>query len=203
MAETNNPGEDKAWEILATLEPDGVCRAAAVSYDRAARHYIVKSLGMDVLVASQARKITSTAPGSEVLLKRLRYFFDLSVLWYLVSARDIAFTGRLVRLQDVKGGEIFTRGSHVLPLDRMAEKYRKDREGFLGRGAKLGGEQMKFGDAAVRLYPFPRLPAILTLWTEDEEFPARADLMFDSTCTMQLPTDIIWSIAMMCVLAML
>ena len=203
MAETNNPGLDKAWEIQARLNPDGVCRAAAVSYDRAARQYIVKSLGMDVLVASQARAITGAVPGSEVLLRRLRYFFDLSVLWYLVGAKDIALTGRMMKIKDVKGGVVFTRGSHVLPLDRMAEKYGKDREGFLDRGAKLGGDPVKFGDAAVRLYPFPRVPAIPTLWTEDEEFPARADLMFDSTCTMHLATDIIWSIAMMCVLAML
>jgi len=203
MAAANNPGEEKAWEILATLEPDDVCRAAYVSYDRTAQQYIVRSLGMDVLVASKARTIVSLAPGSEVLLKRLSYFFNLSVLWYLVSAKDIALTGRLVRLQDVKGGEIFTKGSHILPLDRVAQKFGKDQEGFLKRGTSLGGEPMKLADASVRLYPFPRVPAIVTLWMEDEEFPARADLMFDSTCTMQLATDIIWSIAMMCALVML
>jgi hypothetical protein len=200
---TNNPGEDKAWEILATLDPDDVCRAAAVSYDRATEQYIVKSLGMDFLVAAKDRTITSTAPGSEVLLQRLGYFFKLSILWYLVSAKDITLTGRLVKLQDAKGGEIFTRGSHILPLDKVARKFGKDKEGFLKKGTSLGGEPMKYGDASVKLYPFPRVPAILTLWLEDEEFPARADLMFDSTCTMQLATDIVWSIAMMCVLVML
>jgi hypothetical protein len=41
------------------------------------------------------------------------------------------------------------------------------------------------------------------LWLEDDEFPARLDLLFDSTCAMHLPTDIIWSIAMMSVLIML
>jgi hypothetical protein len=200
---TNNPGEDKAWEILATLDADDVCRAAAVSYDRATEQYIVKSLGMDFLVAAKDRTITSTAPGSEVLLQRLGYFFKLSILWYLVSAKDITLTGRLVKLQNVKGGEIFTRGSHILPLDKVARKFGKDKEGFLKKGTSLGGEPMKYGDASVKLYPFPRVPAILTLWLEDEEFPARADLMFDSTCTMQLATDIVWSIAMMCVLVML
>ncbi len=200
---TISPGEDKAWEILAALDSDEVCRAAAVSYDRASEQYIVKSLGMDVLITAKEKTITSTAPGSDVLLKRLGYFFNLSIIWYLVSAKDISLTGRLVKLQDVKGGEIFTRGSHVLPLDRLARKFGKDKEGFLMKGTSLGGEPLKYGDASVRLYPFPRVPAILTLWLEDEEFPARADLMFDSTCTMQLATDIIWSIAMMCVLVML
>jgi hypothetical protein len=203
MAEANSPGENKAWEILATLDPDDVCRAAIVSYDRVPERYIVRSFGMDFLVAPKDRTISSAAPESDVLLKRLGYFFKLSILWYLVSAKDIACTGRLVKLQNVKGGEIFTKGSHILPLDKVAQKFGKDKEGFLKKGTGLGGEAVKYGDASVKLYPFPRVAAVLMLWLEDEEFPARADLMFDSTCGIQLATDIIWSIAMMCVLVML
>jgi hypothetical protein len=203
MTEANKPGEEKAWDILATLDVDDVCRAAAVSYDRAMKQYVVKSLGMDFHVAVKDRTISSAAPGSDVLLKRLGYFFKLSILWYLVSAKDIACTGRVVKLQNVRGGEIFTMGSHILPLDKVAQRFGKDKEGFIQKGTGLGGELVKYGDASVKLYPFPRVPAILTLWLEDEEFPARADLMFDSTCDMQLATDIIWSIAMMCVLVML
>ncbi|HTP04976.1 MAG TPA: DUF3786 domain-containing protein [Nitrospirota bacterium] len=203
MTEDNKPGEEKAWDILATLDVDDVCRAAAVSYDRAMKQYVVKSLGMNFLVAVKDRTISSSAPGSDVLLKRLGYFFNLSILWYLVSAKDIACTGRVVKLQNVRGGEIFTMGSHILPLDKVAQRFGKDKKGFLLKGTGLGGELVEYGDASVKLYPFPRIPAILTLWLEDEEFPARADLMFDSTCDMHLATDIIWSIAMMCVLAML
>ena len=203
MAEANKPGEEKAWEILATLDVEDVCSAAAVSYDRATEQYIVKSLGMNFLVAVKKRTISSIAPGSDILLKRLGYFFKLSILWYLVSAKNIDCTGRVVKLQNVKGGEIFTMGSHILPLDKVAQRFGKDKEGFLQKGTDLGGEIVKYGDASIKLYPFPRVPAILTLWLEDEEFPPRADLMFDSTCDMHLATDIIWSIAMMCVLVML
>jgi hypothetical protein len=62
---------------------------------------------------------------------------------------------------------------------------------------------VKAGDASIKLFPLPRIPVVLTLWLEDEEFPAGADLFFDSTCDLQLPTDIIWSIAMMSILIML
>jgi hypothetical protein len=43
---------------------------------------------------------------------------------------------------------------------------------------------------------------VLSLWIADEEFPARADLLLDSSCDFQLPPDITWSIAMMTVLVM-
>jgi len=203
MPEKNHPGEDKAWEVLATLKPEDVCKAASVAYDSANGLYRVKSFGMDFDLCVRDKTITSAAPGSEVLLQKLGDFFRLSILWYLAHAKNIACTGRLIKLDTVQGGDIFTKGSHVLPLDTVAQKYGKNKEGFVDRGKSLGGEIRKYGDAALQLAPLPRVPVILTLWLEDEEFPARVDLLFDSTCGLQLPTDIIWSIAMMSLLVML
>jgi hypothetical protein len=199
----NNPGEKKAWEILASLQPDSVCRAAVATYDAAASSYTLKSFGMDFVVSVKDRTITSAAPGSEALLKRLSYFFTLSVLWYLVNAKDITCAGRPVKLEHIKGGDIFTRGSHVLPLDGVANKYGRNKEGFIEKGKSLAGEPVKNGDASLRLLPLPRIPVNLILWLEDEEFPARVDITFDSTCELQIPTDIIWSVAMMSLLVML
>lgn len=203
MREINNPGEDKAWEMLSMLKPADVCKAASVTYDAVSSNYHVTSFGMEFIVSARDKKISSTAPESDVLLGKLGYFFRLSVLWYLVKAKNIACTNRPVKLEHVKGGDIFTKGSHVLPLDSVANKYGKNREGFIERGRNLGGKIMTYGDASLRLAPLPRVPVTLTLWLEDEEFPARLDLLFDSTCDMQLSTDIIWSIAMISVLIML
>jgi hypothetical protein len=202
MAETNNPGEDKAWEILGTLKPADVCRAADAIWDASSATYTVRSFGMDFIVSVATRTITSAAPGSEPLLGKLGYFFRLAVLRYLVNAREIGCTGRPVKLEHIRGGEIFSKGSHVLPLEQAADRYGKDKEGFLTRGRELGGEPVGYGDASLRLLPLPRVPVVMTLWLQDEEFPARVDLLFDSTCDLQLPTDIIWSVAMMTVMIM-
>lgn len=202
MAETNNPGEVKAWDIIATLEPESVRRNALVSYDPEQMHYVVPSFGMDFVVSIRERTITSLAPGSEVLLMRLGYFFRLSLLWYLVRAKQMEASGHLVKLERLNGGDIFTRGSHTLPLDAVAAKYAKDKVGFLEKGKRLGGEPVNFGDAGVRLSPLPRVPAQLSLWLEDEEFPARLDLLFDSTCEAHLPIDVVWTTAMTSILIM-
>jgi uncharacterized protein DUF3786 len=203
MAEANNPGEDKAWEVLASMSPDAVCRAADVAYDAGTKTYLIKSFGMDFSVSPRAKTISSTAAGSTVLLQRLGYFSRLSVLWYLASVKDIACTGRPVKLDNIPGGDIFTKGSHVLPLDQVARKYGRDKAGFIEKANCLGGEIVRGGDASIRLLPLPRIPVVLTLWLEDEEFPPRADLFFDSTCSMQMPTDMLWSVAMMSILIML
>jgi hypothetical protein len=69
---------------------------------------------------------------------------------------------------------------------------------------KSGAQIASLGDAAIRLYPLPRVPVTMILWLEDEEFPARTALFFDSTVDFQvLLSDIVWSIAMMSTLVML
>ncbi len=71
------------------------------------------------------------------------------------------------------------------------------------RGAELGGVPLQYGDASVRVRPLPKVPAVMILWVEDEEFGPRTELLFDSSCEGQLPIDVIWAVAMMSVIAFL
>lgn len=94
-------------------------------------------------------------------------------------------------------------GTHVLPLDMVANEYHNDKQGFLDRGLELRGEKLDYGDASIQLNPFPRIPISVLLWEGDEEFPARCKLLFDSTSKLHLPADVLWSTAMMTLLIML
>ncbi|MEK6744443.1 MAG: DUF3786 domain-containing protein [Nitrospirota bacterium] len=203
MAGTTSSVEQKAWELLASHRPDDVVRTACVAFDPASACYTIRSFGMDFLVAQKDRTITGLAPESSVLLDREGDFFRIAVLWYLANAKEIAETGRLVSFKNIRGGDIFSKGSHVMPLERIAHKYGNDRVGFLDRGRALGGEVLMIADASLRMYPLPRIPVTLTLWTADDEFPARADLLLDSTGELQAPTDILWYLAITSVLIML
>ncbi|MBL7165191.1 MAG: DUF3786 domain-containing protein [Dehalococcoidales bacterium] len=149
------------------------------------------------------RRISGDSPAADILLEQLGGYARLSALWYLVGARDIPVSGKLVKPGDMGGGEIYQRGTHVLPLDRIAERYGSDVPGFLARGRELGSEQAEYGDASLRLFPFPRVPVVLLLWKKDPEFVARAGLLFDSSARFHLPVDVIWSTAMISLLAML
>lgn len=195
-------GEEKAWEDLNSLNPSDICRKALVFYDRE-NSYRLKSFGMDFSVHPAKREIKNIKPEGKIILKKYSYFFNLSALCYLINSKDIPLSGKLVKPAGPKGGEIFFRGSHVLPLDKIAERYGNDRTGFIEKGKNLNGNIMNYGDASVELLPLPRIPVTLILWLSDDEFPARADLLFDSTCEQCLPLDIIWSIAMMSVLVMM
>jgi hypothetical protein len=196
-------GEEKAWEILIRLDPGDVCRNASVAFDEKGGYYILRAFCTDFSVSPEEKVIKSLTPIGETIITKYSYFFIHSCLWYLINAKDIPHTGRLIKPNNIKGGEMFFRGSHALPLDNVAKRYGNDKESFIKRGKELCAEVLNHGDASLKLFPMPRIPVILILWLKDEEFPSRADLLLDSTCELQLPLDIIWSIAMMSVLVMM
>ena len=196
-------GEEQAWGILSELDPKDVCSRAGVIFDDSSCLYTLESFSQDLFVSTKDKKMFGITSTSNFLLDELSRYSSFSILWYLISARDICPSGKLVKPADMPGGLIYLRGSHMLPLNRIAEKYGRDIIGFLKRGKELGGEQLSYGDASIRLLPFPRVPVTILLWGGDDEFPARADLLFDDTCRFQLPADVIWSTAMMSVLIMM
>jgi hypothetical protein len=196
-------GADKAWNVLQGLDQSVVCRNASVAFDQNSGSYIVRSFCCDFYVTTTDRTIKSPAATGEHIIKKYDYFFVHSCLWYLIHVRDIPLSQKLLQPVNIKGGDVFFRGSHALPLENLAQRYGDDKASFLNQGEKLCADLSSHGDASLKLFPFPKIPIFLILWLKDEEYPPRADLLFDSTCEAQIPLDIIWSIAMVSLLVML
>ncbi|MBI5049731.1 MAG: DUF3786 domain-containing protein [Nitrospirae bacterium] len=200
----NTSGQERAWEILINeLEPEAVCKNADATFNSSLKFYTLKLFGHEIYVSLKDKKITGSSSESEFILNNLGYFSELSILWYLISSKNIPPSEKLINPSNIKGGELFFRGSHVLPLDKLAQKYENDIGGFFERGKIFHSEKMDYGDASIKLYPSPRVPVIIILWQKDDEFPARADLLLDATCELHLPADIIWATAMISVLIMI
>jgi hypothetical protein len=196
-------GTESAWKALEQLPSEQVCRSACARCAPAGDAYLLNCFGQEIHICPSRHELTAASPVASALLGKFRYFSELAILWYLAGAREIPLSGKLIRPSDLKAGQIFATGSHVLPLDKLAQKYGGNVDGFRERGAALGGEDAGLGDASLRLFPFPRISVVLVLWRECEEFRARADLLFDSTCELHLPQDMVWATAMLSVLIMM
>ncbi len=197
-------GEEKAWGIIKTLDPEDVCKRADISYDSGTDVYQLRSFGIRFYISPSKKEISTDSPKRDLFLSELKDLFRLSVLWYLVGAKDIPFTDRLIKPTDIKGGQRFSGGTYLLPLKEIEKKYGRDKEAFLKRGKEFGAELIEYGDVAIRLFPLPRIPVSILLWLEDDEFPARADLLFDSSCEFHIDvSDILWAIAVMSIKVML
>jgi len=194
----------RVWSKLAELDTARVCRRAKVTYDETHAVYTLRSFGCELGISLNDRKIFEySRNGGVLLLNKLDTDLCLTTLWYLISAKDMPISNRLIKPVSLPGGQIFMKGSHVLPMDEVATKYDGNIPGFIERGEKFGGERLSYGDASMRFFPFPRVPVVLILWEGDEEFSANVDILLDDTCEVQMPTDIIWSTCMMSVMVML
>ncbi len=196
------PGEKEAWKTLAELDPLEVCERTHAVFDHERGVYLLKMFSQTAVISPSEKSVSGDTPQDGLLLDRLEDYAPPSTMGYLIHAKDIPLTGRLIKPSAMKGGQIYLTGSHVLPLHKITEKYGGDGDGFLARARELGGEEIPAADASVRLFPFPRIAVAFLLWLEDEEFAARSDLLMDSTCELQLPPDILWMTAMMSVSAM-
>jgi hypothetical protein len=196
-------GEEKAWDTLLAMDPADVCNRTGAEFDHDSGIYSLRSFGLIFTLDPKKKEIRNIDPEGAIFLGRLNYFFGLSLLWYLVKAVGEVPSGKLVKPVCMPGGDIFFRGTHVLPLESIAKKYGTDREGFLAKGRVYGGRPVAYGDAAIELRAMPKIPVTLILWLEDEEWPPRADLLFDSTASAHFAVDVLWSVAMMSVLVFL
>jgi hypothetical protein len=189
-------GLDEAWSRLQTLEAEDVCRRSLADFDSGKGEYSFNSLGQQIRIQPGQRSISSSSELGSLLIQEFSQLFSLSALWYLLQAKDADCTQKLVKPQDLPGGDMFAKGSHVLPLDRLASRFGSEPEALLRIGKPLAGQSLELGDSALGLWPFPRLPVVIVLWAADEEFPAQASLLLDSSANLHLPVDILWSTAM-------
>ncbi len=195
-----------AWDALCALEPDVVCKNALVEFDPQTSTYKVKCFGYEFHADTKNRTLACADDGGGIFSGKFKEYLRLALLMYLASAKDIPASGRLTKPSDVKGGHIYVHGTHKLPLGDLAEVFRSDIKGFLHKGKSFGAEPVEgIGDAAICLYPLPRVPVTMMLRVEDpdEGFPPEARVFFDSTLDFQVAPDVGWSLAMCCCFAML
>ena len=60
---------------------------------------------------------------------------------------------------------------------------------MIAAAEKLGGRRVDYGDIAVTIDAFPRVPVTMVLWRGDAEFPPEGNILFDSTITDYLSAE--------------
>ncbi len=197
------PGEKQAWDILKDLDTEDVETRANVIFNSHNSTYELPCLDQKIYISLTNRKVFGTSNLGKFLVKELGEYSKLSILKYLIHASDQPLSNQLVRPSDLPGGDVFLRGTHVLPLDKIAERFGNNSDGLLSIGKSLGGSRLEYGDISLRLFPFPRVPVVLIVWSGDEEFQSSTSLVLDASCAAHLSTDIVWSTAMMVIEMML
>jgi len=173
------------WEQLEKLDGCKTAQRAKCQYLIGPARYIVTLLRSNYVVNLAGREIFSAEPGSQ----SAGFIQQLCILAYLINARDLPLAGKLVGAESLPGGQFFFRGPHSLATDKLEQAFGSQPDRLYEAAKQFDARRCEFGDASVQLYVLPRIPITAVVWRADEEFPARASILFDQTAAAQLPLD--------------
>jgi len=139
--------------------------------------YVVALLNTEYVVNLSQREIFSLrpplSPAPAGFLERL------CILTYLINARDLPLANKLVKGESLPGGQFFFQGVHKLPTQKLEKAFGDCPQTLYQLLVQFNAKRREFGDASIELDVFPRVPLTIVIWRRDEEFAARASILFD------------------------
>jgi hypothetical protein len=108
------------------------------------------------------------------------FSLKLLALLYLACTDGAPPTGNWVAYRELPGGRFYEPVVKRSVEDPLAEAYADDVSSLGPASAVYAGKPLDLGDAAFSFALFPGVLVALIVWKADEEFPARAQALFDS-----------------------
>lgn len=115
----------------------------------------------------------------------------LLVLMYIKTAGSGRLSGKWTAFRDLKNGLIRANSFNEACEKSLARLYGKTGESLLTRlKAMNAGEASGFSaDHSYVLYPLPRIPFLVLLWSGDPDFEPDCKILLDSTATEYLDVE--------------
>ncbi len=111
------------------------------------------------------------------------------ILHYLLQAKGTPSSNEMIGYKELPGGSVYARSFTKRAVQPIIEQFGGEPDRLLNAAKVIGGHKADYGDVAVTVNAFSRVPITLVLWRGDEEFAPEAKFMFDSTITDYLTTD--------------
>jgi hypothetical protein len=184
------------WQQLLKLDGQETAQRAKCRYLPSPQRYIIPLLGREYIVNLSEKKVLSAeqAPlGVPYGTLEAGFAEELCILTYLINSKDLPIANKLSTAQALPEGQFFFRGPHKLPVEKLVEVFGQYPQQLYGIMDEFGAKQREFGDVSIELCVLPRIPLTIVVWRGDEEFGARASILFDETAAAQLPLDALWA----------
>jgi len=148
---------------------------------------------MVVVVPFLNRSYLVSVPEVEVSLRDSREEVPLRdkilIVHYLAQARGTPVADKVISYKELPGGSSYFPTFSQRAIKPILDHFGGDLERLVGVAAGLGGIRADYGDVAVTINAFPRVPITFVLWKGDEEFAPWGNVLFDSTVPDYLSTE--------------
>ncbi len=111
------------------------------------------------------------------------------ILHYLARASGAPLSGRLVGFDQLAGGRFYGSAFRKRTEMPLAQLFAANPAGLTAAAARIGGAPGDTGDVSAIIWPFPKVPMTLIVWTGDDEIPPNGKVLFDDTAEGYLSTE--------------
>jgi hypothetical protein len=139
------------------------------------------------------RQYQVTLPDIEISMKDSKEAVPLRdkilILHYLIQAKGTPLSNKTITYKELPEGLIYFPTFVKRAIKPLTDHFGKEPHRLINVAKILGGRKAEYGDAAVTINAFHRVPITLVLWQGDEEFRPEASILFDSTIADYLTTE--------------
>ena len=111
------------------------------------------------------------------------------ILHYLTQAKGTPDSNKMITYKELPEGASYFPTFFKRTIKPLVNHFGQEPQRLMGAAEKLGGQKADYGDVAVTINAFSRVPITLVLWRGDEEFSPEGNILFDSTISDYLPTE--------------
>ncbi len=172
------------WQQLLKLDGQETAQRANCRYSSDSNRYTITLLNKEYTVELSEQRVVLEEDSSQA-----GFGEELCILAYLINSRDLPIAGKLAPAESLPEGQFFFRGPHKLPTEKLEEVFGQCPQRLFEIAGGLRADRREFGDASIQLYVLPRVPLTVVVWRGDDEFAARASILFDQTAADQMPLD--------------
>lgn len=178
---------EQLWEKLVGLDPLEMAERGGCRCLQDDNKVVVPLLNRDYLVDLSGKSVILCSESENG--KAAQYPEQLCILAYLLNSKEIPLSGKIVTADKLEAGQFFFRGPHLLPTQKLEQVFGTKPDSLYAASNGLISQKKEFGDASVEVQVLPRLPVIFVIWGTDDQFNARASILFDETASLQMPLD--------------
>jgi hypothetical protein len=103
------------------------------------------------------------------------------LLHYLVQAKGTTLANKSIAYKELPEGTVYFRTFHKRAIKPLIDHFGNNPKKLLEVAEGLGGKKADYGDVAVTINAFKKVPITFVLWRGDEEFPPDGSILFDAT----------------------
>ncbi len=184
---TNQNTYEYGYELAYKLACEQLARLEDVEQQclRSGAQYLLTDSRKEIMVEYLNQPYRITLPDIEVSLTNSEEPVPLRdkilILHYLIRAKGTPISRKLITYKELPEGVSYFPTFFKRAVKPIVDNFGTEPHLLADAAAKLGGQKVNYGDIAVAINAFSKVPITFVLWRGDEELPSEGNILFDRT----------------------